>query len=95
METDGKDSLQTNLVKEQNLPLSAHFQESLAERQWLDSSTGEFAPFFENFLQQKQSVTSAKEFLTLLDDTPALMVHGGYATEEELQHEGPLRKVEV
>ena len=72
------------LARSRNLPLSAHFMESPAERQWLDENGGEFKPFFENFLKQERSVNTAAEFLELFKEHPTLMTHVVHATDSEL-----------
>jgi len=74
------------VVKKQKLPLTAHFMESPAEREWIDNSAGEFKEFFEKFLNQSNAVTSAKEFLSHFDATPTLFAHGVEVSKEELQH---------
>jgi cytosine/adenosine deaminase-related metal-dependent hydrolase len=74
------------LAKEKNLPLSAHFLESQAEKEWLENSTGEFAPFFNDFLQQTQAVTTANEFLTQFDGYPTLFTHAIWSNEAQQQH---------
>ncbi len=51
------------IAKENKIPVSAHFLESLAEREWLETHCGEFAPFFNNFLNQSRSLCSPTEFL--------------------------------
>lgn len=40
------------VTKEQNLPLSVHFLESYAEKQWLESSGGYFKGFYERFFEK-------------------------------------------
>ncbi|MEA3372197.1 MAG: metal-dependent hydrolase [Campylobacterota bacterium] len=74
------------LAKEKNLPLSAHFMESPAEREWLDKNEGDFKPFFTGFLKQDRAVTTAEEFLGLFDDHPTLMTHVVHANDEELKN---------
>jgi len=71
------------IIKDENLKLSAHFLESKAERDWLDSSDGEFVEFFKNFLNLTKSHTTANEFLKNIEGTKSLIVHGGYATDDE------------
>ncbi len=73
------------LSESKNLPLSAHFMESPAERSWLDESSGDFKPFFENFLKQSSAVTSSEEFLELFDGHPTLMTHVVHANDDELK----------
>jgi len=73
------------VVKNEKLPLTAHFLESEAERNWLDESKGDFKEFFETLLKQKQNVCDAEEFLKNFNDVPTLMTHVTSAKEEELQ----------
>lgn len=72
-------------AQEKQLRVSAHFMESTAERQWLDGNSGDFQPFFENFLQQTQAANSAEEFLTYFREVPTLFTHVIHATENELR----------
>ena len=72
------------IVKDQNLPLSAHFMESEAEREWLDKNEGNFKEFFKNFLKQDTAVTKSKEFLDHFEDYHTLFTHSVEANEEEL-----------
>ena len=51
------------IANENNMPVSAHFQESKSENDWLNYSKGSFVDFFKNFLQQTMSVTKPSEFL--------------------------------
>ncbi|MDX1295704.1 MAG: metal-dependent hydrolase [Sulfurimonadaceae bacterium] len=67
------------------LPLSAHFMESPAEREWLDESEGDFKPFFKEFLKQDNAVNTAKEFLELFKGHPTLMTHVVHANDDELK----------
>lgn len=71
-------------AKEHNLRVSAHFMESPAEREWLDSNKGDFKPFFENFLKQHQAANTPHEFLSYFNDIPTLFTHVVHATENEL-----------
>jgi len=73
------------VAKNENLPLSAHFMESPAEREWCESNSGEFAPFFKEFLKQEYSVNTADEFLSLFEGYPALMTHVVQASKQQLQ----------
>ena len=72
------------LAKNEKLKLTAHFMESIAEREWLDESKGDFKAFFEKLLSQNKSVGSAKEFLNYFDNTNALLTHVTNADQEEL-----------
>ena len=64
---------------------SAHYMESPAEREWLESNSGEFEPFFKEFLKQEYSVNTSKEFLDLFKGKPTLMTHVVQANDEELK----------
>lgn len=72
------------IVKNENLPLTAHFMESSAEREWLDSSKGDFKKFFNELLKQENAVCGSQEFLDYFDGHNALLTHGVNANEEEL-----------
>jgi len=72
------------IVKNENLKLTAHFMESEAERHWLDNSSGDFKEFFETILKQKQNICDAKEFLSNFDDVQTLLTHVVNANEDEL-----------
>jgi len=68
------------IVKDENLKLTAHFMESKAERDWLDKSEGDFSGFFEKLLSQKSNVSDAKEFLEHFNGHDALLTHVTNAT---------------
>ncbi|MGE4510796.1 MAG: metal-dependent hydrolase [Sulfurimonadaceae bacterium] len=79
------------IVKQENLPLSAHFMESQAEREWLDASKGDFEEFFTKLLKQTANVSDAQEFLQHFKNTPALLTHATKTTRQELEtiaHDG-------
>jgi cytosine/adenosine deaminase-related metal-dependent hydrolase len=74
------------IAKENNYPVSAHFQESPSENEWLNYSTGEFSEFFEQMLNQKTSLQKPNEFLNLFKNTKNLsFTHCVEANEDELQ----------
>ncbi|MEA1913689.1 MAG: metal-dependent hydrolase [Campylobacterota bacterium] len=74
-----------NIAKDQNMPVSAHFLESFAEKQWLNEHCGEFAAFFNNFLNQTRSLCEPFEFLQLFKGVQNLsFTHCVQANEEEL-----------
>lgn len=68
-----------------NMVTSAHFMESPAEKEWLESNTGEFKPFFTEFLKQEYAVNTSEGFLSLFKEKPTLMTHVVQANESELQ----------
>jgi len=74
------------IVKNENLKLTAHFMESEAERNWLDSSSGEFKEFFQTLLKQDKSVSDAEEFLSYFDGYKTLLTHAVKTNDEELEH---------
>lgn len=71
-------------AREKHLRVTAHFMESPAEREWLDSNSGAFAPFFQNFLKQTQAANTAEEFLSYFRDIPTLFTHAVQASNKEL-----------
>lgn len=71
-------------AQENHLRVTAHFMESPAEREWLDVNSGDFKPFFENFLKQHQATNTAIEFLTYFRNVPTLFTHVIHATSDEL-----------
>ena len=75
-----------NVAKTENLPLTAHFLESQAERQWLEDDSGEFLPFFQKFFNSSKSVTKIDEFLKSFDEIPTHFVHVVQANNEELEY---------
>jgi cytosine/adenosine deaminase-related metal-dependent hydrolase len=74
------------LAKQHSMPLSAHFLESQAEREWLENGTGEFKAFFEKFFNTSTPVTTVEEFLHAFDTYPAHFTHCVQATDEELAY---------
>jgi cytosine/adenosine deaminase-related metal-dependent hydrolase len=74
------------IVKDEKLKLTAHFMESKAERDWLDSSDGDFKDFFENLLKQNSSVSDSKEFLQHFNELPTLLTHAVNTNSSELKN---------
>ena len=72
------------IAKREKALVSTHFMESRAEREWLDSGTGEFAHFFKKLLGQTRPVNNPLEFLELFEEVPTLFVHMVWANEQEL-----------
>ena len=73
-----------DLARSEGLPVSAHFMESPAEREWLDHSKGDFKPFFKKFLNTEHSLTGGYEFLGQFMNLSPLYTHGVYINDEEL-----------
>jgi len=74
------------LAKQHKMPLSAHFLESQAEREWLEKGTGAFKTFFEKFFNTSSPVTTIEAFMHAFDTYPTHFVHCVQATEKELEY---------
>ncbi len=74
-----------DIVKNENLKLTAHFMESQAEREWLDKSEGEFKEFFQDLFKQDRNISNAKEFLEHFNEVPTLFTHAVELNEDEIQ----------
>ncbi|NKQ41352.1 MAG: metal-dependent hydrolase [Sulfurovum sp.] len=72
-----------SLAKQKKYPLSTHFLESPAEREWLESNKGGFATFFAKFFGSSQAVTTIEEFMCHFNGYPAHFVHCVQTTKEE------------
>ncbi|MFK5938738.1 MAG: metal-dependent hydrolase [Sulfurimonas sp.] len=72
------------IVKNEKLKLTAHFMESVAERNWLDNSSGDFEEFFQTLLKQNKNICDSTEFLEYFNDNPTLLTHVTNATSTEL-----------
>ena len=70
---------------ENDIRVTAHFMESPSERQWLDENSGDFQPFFQNFLKQHSAANTAEEFLSYFNEVPTLFTHVVHANEKELE----------
>ena len=75
-----------NVAKEHKLPLSAHFLESQAEREWLARGEGELKGFFKKFFNTETPVTNITEFMHAFDSYPTHFTHCVQATNEELAY---------
>jgi len=72
------------IVKSEDLKLTAHFMESDAERDWLDDSSGDFKDFFNKLLKQNSNVSDSSEFLEHFNTHSTLLTHAVKANEDEL-----------
>jgi len=73
------------IAKEENLPVTAHFMESVAENDWLNYSRGEFETFFHEMLNQHSSLQKPSEFLNAFKGVKNLtFTHCVEANEKEL-----------
>lgn len=73
------------VARDEGLLTTAHYLESSAEREWLDSNSGEFKPFFNTLLNQEYAVNDAAGFLELFEEIPTLMTHVVHAKPQELE----------
>jgi len=73
------------LANARGYSVSAHYMESPAERAWLDQNSGDFKPFFKEFLSQEYAVNTSEAFLELFKETPTLFTHVVHANKKELQ----------
>lgn len=74
-----------DIAKKENVPIQAHFMESLAERKWLDKGEGEFKIFFEKHFKNAKPLIKPMEFLEKFENTNTTFIHCVYANDKELQ----------
>ena len=74
------------VAKQNKMPLSAHFLESQAERQWLEAGEGELKGFFEKYFNTSTPVSTIEEFMHAFDTYPAHFTHAVQTTEKELAY---------
>jgi len=74
------------LAKQHKLPLSTHFLESQAEREWLDKGEGDFKAFFKKFFNTEVPVTNIQEFMYAFDTYPTHFTHSTQANQVELDY---------
>jgi len=72
-------------AKDFGMLVSTHFMESQAERDWLDSGSGDFKTFFEPFAPEAKPINEPIEFLSLFEGVKTLFTHATKATDEELE----------
>lgn len=61
------------IAKKNNFIVSAHFLESIEEKEWLSSSSGGLSKFFKDFFNQSKSLCNEKEFLEQFKDIEKLL----------------------
>ena len=74
------------VAKEHTLPLSTHFLESQAEREWLEHGEGELKSFFQKYFNAEKPVTNIEEFMHAFDTYPTHFTHCVQATQKELAY---------
>lgn len=75
-----------NVAKKDAMPLSTHFLESQAEREWLESNEGTLKSFFQKYFNSSTSVTTIEEFMHAFDTYPTHFTHCVQATKDELSY---------
>ncbi len=75
-----------SVAKQHELPLSAHFLESQAEREWLEHGEGEFKGFFKKFFNTETPVSNIQEFMYAFDTYPTHFTHCTQANKVELDY---------
>jgi cytosine/adenosine deaminase-related metal-dependent hydrolase len=73
------------VAKKEKLPLSAHFLESQAEREWLEKGEGDFLNFFQKFFSTSTPVSNIEEFMNAFNQIPTHFTHAVQATKKELE----------
>ncbi|MBE0492481.1 MAG: metal-dependent hydrolase [Sulfurospirillum sp.] len=73
-----------DLAKKRGYKVSTHFMESKAERDWLDSSSGDFYSFFANFAPNARAMCNAEEYIELFAGCKTLFTHCVQAKADEL-----------
>jgi cytosine/adenosine deaminase-related metal-dependent hydrolase len=74
-----------DFAKKNKYLVSAHFAESQAEKDWLNTNSGEFLNFFKTIFNRKVSFHTSSEFLNYFNNIQTIFTHCNFATEEELQ----------
>ena len=74
------------VAKKYTLPLSAHFLESQAEREWLVHGEGELKSFFKKYFNTEVPVTNIQEFMYAFDTYPTHFTHCVEANQVELDY---------
>ena len=86
----GTDLLQQIITQSQlhRIPVAMHLAETLAEREFVENTTGPFVELLKDFgiwnPAAFRNQLSNLEILSLLAETKALVVHGNYLTDSEL-----------
>jgi len=74
------------IAKQYAMPLSAHFLESQAEREWLEKGEGELKGFFQKYFNTQTPVTNIQEFMYAFDTYPTHFTHCVQANQVELEY---------
>ena len=74
-----------DIAKKRGYVVSTHFMESKAEREWMDSASGEFSDFFNNFAPNAKPMSTPLEFIEQFNGIKTLFTHCVYANENEIE----------
>lgn len=74
-----------DIARKEDLLVSTHFMESVAEKEWLVGARGEFKEFFQAFSPHAKPLTTPLEFLGLFHHCHTLFTHCVQANDEELE----------
>jgi cytosine/adenosine deaminase-related metal-dependent hydrolase len=74
------------IAQTKELNTQAHFLESIAEKEWLESSKGDMKEFFANFLNQSSSLSSADEFLAQFKSLDTSFTHCVEASNDDIKY---------
>ncbi len=73
------------IAKEQDLVVSTHFLESKAEREWLESGSGEFKSFFDLFFPDAKALHDIDSYIDLFKNIKTIFTHVVFANEKEFE----------
>ncbi len=72
------------IAQDNDLLVSTHFMESIAERHWLDNGSGDFNDFFKPFNPYAKPFLNPTEYIELFKENKTLFTHCCYANDNEL-----------
>jgi len=74
------------LAKKEQVLVSTHFLESMGEKEWLSSNSGELKSFFSDFFEMKRdSFLTPLEYIDMFEGVKTLFVHNLFADKNELE----------
>ncbi len=72
------------IAQNENLHVSTHFMESVAEREWIDCGKGEFKSFFAPFNPHAKPFLNGVEYIKLFENCKTLFTHCVHVNDDEL-----------
>ncbi len=73
------------LARKDDLIVSTHFMESMAEREWMDGGNGDFKEFLNMFNKNAKPMYSPMEYLELFEGCKTIFVHANCCKQEEYE----------